>query len=130
LEWIDEVGGHHTRYFGHWLDDSKQDAAATTRICMLSCALKEILIIMWRAFLAVIQFGKGQMGWLCLTAVANPSTGRGYSQLNWAYSLMHKLRRRVPASGGLTGRLAAISAIASSACVPSTHRRSQTVVRK
>jgi hypothetical protein len=48
-------------------------------ICMLSCALKEILIILWRAFLAVVQFGKGQMGRLCLTAVANPSTGRGYS---------------------------------------------------
>jgi hypothetical protein len=31
LEWINKVGGHHTRYFGHWLDDSKQDAAATTR---------------------------------------------------------------------------------------------------
>jgi hypothetical protein len=31
LEWVNEVGGCHTRYFGHWLDDSKQDAAATTR---------------------------------------------------------------------------------------------------
>ena len=32
LEWIDEGGGCHTRYFcfGHWSDDSKQDAAATT----------------------------------------------------------------------------------------------------
>jgi hypothetical protein len=30
LEWINEEGGQHTRYFGHWSDDSKQDAAATT----------------------------------------------------------------------------------------------------
>jgi hypothetical protein len=38
LEWIDEVGGHCTRYFGHWLDDSKQDAAATTRnMCAELC---------------------------------------------------------------------------------------------
>ena len=31
LEWMDEVNVRHTRYFGHWSDDSKQDAAATTR---------------------------------------------------------------------------------------------------
>ena len=30
LEWIDERGGRHTRYFGHWSEDSKQDAIATT----------------------------------------------------------------------------------------------------
>jgi hypothetical protein len=31
LKWIDDGGGQHTRYYGHWSDDSKQDAAATTR---------------------------------------------------------------------------------------------------
>jgi hypothetical protein len=31
LEWVDVEGNRHTRYFGHWSDDSKQDAAATTR---------------------------------------------------------------------------------------------------
>ena len=31
LEWVDVEGDRHTRYFGHWSDDSKQDAAATTR---------------------------------------------------------------------------------------------------
>jgi hypothetical protein len=31
LEWMDADGGKHTRYFGHWSDDGKQDAAATTR---------------------------------------------------------------------------------------------------
>ena len=31
LEWVDEGGAKHTRYFGHWSDDSKQDAAAMTR---------------------------------------------------------------------------------------------------
>ncbi len=31
LEWVDVHGKRHTRYFGHWSDDSKQDAAATTR---------------------------------------------------------------------------------------------------
>ena len=31
LEWIDEGRRRHTRYFGHWSDDIKQDAAATTR---------------------------------------------------------------------------------------------------
>jgi hypothetical protein len=31
LEWVDEGGNKHTRYFGHWSDDSQQDAAATTR---------------------------------------------------------------------------------------------------
>ncbi len=30
LELINKEDGRHTRYFGHWLDDSKQDAAATT----------------------------------------------------------------------------------------------------
>ena len=30
LEWVDEGGAKHTRYFGHWSDDSKQDAAMTT----------------------------------------------------------------------------------------------------
>ncbi len=31
LEWVDVGGTRHTRYFRHWSDDSKQDAAATTR---------------------------------------------------------------------------------------------------
>ena len=31
LEWVDGAGETLTRYFGHWSDDSKQDAAATTR---------------------------------------------------------------------------------------------------
>jgi hypothetical protein len=30
LEWVDDDGLRHTRYFGHWWDDSKQDASATT----------------------------------------------------------------------------------------------------
>ncbi len=30
LEWVDVDGRRHTHYFGHWSDDSKQDAAATT----------------------------------------------------------------------------------------------------
>jgi hypothetical protein len=29
LEWVDVDGGRHTCYFGHWCNDSKQDAAAT-----------------------------------------------------------------------------------------------------
>ncbi len=31
LEWNDVEGDRHTRYFGHWSDDSKQDATTTTR---------------------------------------------------------------------------------------------------
>jgi hypothetical protein len=31
LEWVDEGGAKHTRYFGHWSNDPKQDAARTTR---------------------------------------------------------------------------------------------------
>ncbi len=31
LEWVGEGGAKHTRYFGHWSDDSKQDTATTTR---------------------------------------------------------------------------------------------------
>jgi len=31
LEWVDVEGDRLTRYFGHWLDDSEHDAAATTR---------------------------------------------------------------------------------------------------
>jgi hypothetical protein len=30
LKWVDEGGVKHTRYFGHWSDDSKQDAATMT----------------------------------------------------------------------------------------------------
>jgi hypothetical protein len=30
LEWVDDDGVRHTRYFGHWSDDSKQNASATT----------------------------------------------------------------------------------------------------
>ncbi len=30
IEWVDAAGETPTRYFGHWSDDSKQDAAATT----------------------------------------------------------------------------------------------------
>jgi hypothetical protein len=31
LEWVDEADEHHTRYFGHWSDDLKQDTVGTTR---------------------------------------------------------------------------------------------------
>jgi hypothetical protein len=31
LEWNDVEGDRHTQYIGHWSDDSKQDAARTTR---------------------------------------------------------------------------------------------------
>jgi hypothetical protein len=31
LEWVDEADEKHVRYFGHWSDDSKQDATTTTR---------------------------------------------------------------------------------------------------
>jgi hypothetical protein len=31
LEWMVADGGKHMRYFGHWSNNSKQDAAATTR---------------------------------------------------------------------------------------------------
>ncbi len=30
MKWVDCNGMTHTRYFGHWSDDLKQDAAATT----------------------------------------------------------------------------------------------------
>ena len=30
VEWVSEADVRHTRYFGHWSDDSKQDALATT----------------------------------------------------------------------------------------------------
>jgi hypothetical protein len=29
VEWVDEADVRHTRYFGHWSDDSKQDGSAT-----------------------------------------------------------------------------------------------------
>jgi hypothetical protein len=38
LEWVNMDGVRHTQYFGYWLDDSKQDAAATTRnMCSELC---------------------------------------------------------------------------------------------
>jgi hypothetical protein len=40
LEWINKRGGQHTRYFGHWSDDSKQDAAATTRDMRAELSIK------------------------------------------------------------------------------------------
>ncbi len=43
LEWVDKGGAKHTRYFGHWSDDSKQDAATTTRNMRMSSALTATL---------------------------------------------------------------------------------------
>ncbi len=38
LEWVNAAGAMHTRYFGHWLDDSKQDAATTMHnMCYKLC---------------------------------------------------------------------------------------------
>ncbi len=38
LEWIDSGGEGHTRYFGHWSDNSKQDATSTTHnMCTELC---------------------------------------------------------------------------------------------
>ncbi len=31
LEWVDDDGVKHTQYFGHWSDNSMQDASATTQ---------------------------------------------------------------------------------------------------
>jgi hypothetical protein len=31
LEWVNDDSAKHTRYFGHWSDNSTQDASATTR---------------------------------------------------------------------------------------------------
>ena len=52
LEWVDVHGKCHTRYFGHWSDDSKQDAAATTRnmrneLCIVSNPLDLDEVICW-----------------------------------------------------------------------------------
>ena len=30
VEWVDKANERHTQYFGHWSDDSKQDASAST----------------------------------------------------------------------------------------------------
>ncbi len=38
IEWVNAAGEMRTRYFGHWSDDSKQDAAATTHsMCCELC---------------------------------------------------------------------------------------------
>jgi hypothetical protein len=45
IEWVNAAGATHTRYFGHWSDDSKQDAAVTThnmhcKLCVDGCAMQ------------------------------------------------------------------------------------------
>ncbi len=83
LEWINKGGGQHTRYFGHWLDDCKQDAAATTRNMHAELCIKGDPSNLVEGLSCGGTVWKGKMGQLCLTAVANPSMSRGYSQLNW-----------------------------------------------
>jgi hypothetical protein len=43
IEWVDAAGATHTCHFGHWSDNSKQDAAATMhnmrcKLCIDGCA--------------------------------------------------------------------------------------------
>jgi hypothetical protein len=45
IEWVDAAGATRTRYFGHWSDDSKQDATATMhtmrcKLCINGCAMQ------------------------------------------------------------------------------------------
>jgi hypothetical protein len=47
LEWVDAAGVTRTCYFGHWLDDSEQDAAATMHnmrceLCINGCAIQHV----------------------------------------------------------------------------------------
>jgi hypothetical protein len=44
-EWVDAAGAARTRYFGHWPDNSKQDAAATMhnmhyKLCVDGCTMR------------------------------------------------------------------------------------------
>jgi hypothetical protein len=57
LEWIDEGEEQHTRYFGHWSDNSKQDAASTTCNWAQSCASMVTQLSLFRAFCKTGQFG-------------------------------------------------------------------------
>jgi hypothetical protein len=82
LEWVDDDGVRHTRCFGHWLDDSKQDALATTHnMCSELCIngnttwLVDGLAVggtVWR----------GQMVQQSHIAAVSPSTARGYCAPN------------------------------------------------
>jgi hypothetical protein len=45
LEWVNTAGATRTQYFGHWSDNSKQDAAATThnmcsKLCIDRCVMQ------------------------------------------------------------------------------------------
>jgi hypothetical protein len=71
-----------------------------------------ILIILSRAFLAEIQFGKEQMGPLYLTSAASPSTDKPCCRLNWESQSMLRWRCQVMASGGSMAKLAWINDIA------------------
>ena len=37
IKWVNAAGEMRTCYFGHWLDDSKQDASQQCIICVVSC---------------------------------------------------------------------------------------------
>ncbi len=130
LEWINEVGGRHTRYFGHWSDDSKQDAAATTRNMRAELCIKGDPNNLVESLSHSGTVWKGTDGAAVSYRCGKSIYGQRILSAELGVIIDAQVRRRVTASGGLTGRLAAISAISSSACVPSTHRRSWAAVRK
>ncbi len=130
LEWIDEVGGYHTRYFGHWLDDSKQDAAVTTRnMCAELCIKGDS-----NNLVGGLSCGGTVWKGTDEVAVSYRCGEFIYRQGILSAELGVIINAQVEALGHgkwwLDGKLAVISTIASSACVSSTHRRSWTAVRK
>jgi hypothetical protein len=82
--WIDEVGGHHTRYFGHWSDDSKQDAAAITRNMRAELCIKGDSNNLVEGLSCRGAVWKGTDGAAESYRCGKSIYGRGYSQLNWA----------------------------------------------
>ncbi len=125
LEWVDEGGAKHARYFGHWSDDSKQDAAKTTR------NMRDELCVDGDALDLVEGLAVGGTVWkgtdgAAVTYRCGESSSRFY-RLNYRLQLMLRLRRQGMVNGGLTGRRGVIKDFASSACAALSPLRRLTV---
>ncbi len=90
VEWVDEADVKHTRYFGHWSDDSKQDASATTHnmqseLCIDGYATQLI---------DELEMGgtvwKGTDGAVYHIAAVSQFTARGCYRPNWRLQSMHR----------------------------------------
>ncbi len=119
LEWVDAAGEMHTRYFGHWSDNSKQDAAATTRHMRGELCINGDAMQLVEGLEVGSMVYRGNDGAALSYHCGKSIFGQAKLSAKLGITIDTQLRCWGMGSGGSTERRGPTSATASSACAAS-----------